>query len=173
MEFEILNEIMTSTVAQLFTINRQSHLKFFKNSSQLNESKIDIPLNRAGSSTNLGGEALGPQNNSAADNWVATHGKKFLEESRERLMIGNDPKQWMYRGQPLQALNVDELSRIKRSVKSELKRYDQAFVQVLFRQPGKQEKEPLRPLYMYYKKLKTLISSGPQLVNNGQPSSSG
>lgn len=33
MEFEILNEIMTSTVAQLFTINRQSHLKFFKNSS--------------------------------------------------------------------------------------------------------------------------------------------
>lgn len=53
MEFEILNEIMTSTVAQLFTINRTSHLKFFKNSSQLNESKIDIPLNRAGSSTAL------------------------------------------------------------------------------------------------------------------------
>jgi hypothetical protein len=53
MEFEILNEIMTSTVAQLFTINRQSHLKFFKNSSQLNESKIDIPLNRAGSSSAL------------------------------------------------------------------------------------------------------------------------
>ena len=53
MEFEILNEIMTSTVAQLFTINRQSHLKFFKNSSQLNESKIDIPLNRANSSSAL------------------------------------------------------------------------------------------------------------------------
>lgn len=50
MEYEILNEIMTSTVAQLFTINRQSHLKFFKNSSQLNESKIDIPLNKAASS---------------------------------------------------------------------------------------------------------------------------
>lgn len=33
MEFEILNEIMTGTVAQLFTINRSSHLKFFKNSS--------------------------------------------------------------------------------------------------------------------------------------------
>jgi hypothetical protein len=53
MEFEILNEIMTGTVAQLFTINRQSHLKFFKNSSQLNESKIDIPLNRANSSSAL------------------------------------------------------------------------------------------------------------------------
>jgi hypothetical protein len=52
MEFEILNEIMTGTVAQLFTINRSSHLKFFKNSSQLNESKIDIPIGR-GSTSNL------------------------------------------------------------------------------------------------------------------------
>jgi hypothetical protein len=51
-EFDVLNEIMTSTVAQLFTINRTSHLKFFKNSSQLNESKVDIPIGR-GSTTNL------------------------------------------------------------------------------------------------------------------------
>ena len=49
-EFDVLNEIMTSTVAQLFTINRQSHLKFFKNSSQLNESKVDIPIGRASTS---------------------------------------------------------------------------------------------------------------------------
>ena len=54
MEFEILNEIMTSTVAQLFTINRSSHLKFFKNSSQLNESKNEIPMGR-GSTANLNG----------------------------------------------------------------------------------------------------------------------
>ena len=53
MEFEILNELMTSTVAQLFTINRQCHLKFFKNSSQLNESKVDIPIgNRSTSNLN-------------------------------------------------------------------------------------------------------------------------
>lgn len=100
MEFEILNEIMTSTVAQLFTINRQSHLKFFKNSSQLNESKIDIPLNRAGSSSTLG-EAIGNGQNVSAANaeqWVAVQGKRFLDEARERLMIGNDPKQWMYKG---------------------------------------------------------------------------
>jgi hypothetical protein len=56
-------------------------------------------------------------------------------------------------------MTLEELSKVKRSVKSELKRYDQAFVQVFFRQPGKQEKEPLRPLYMYYKKLKTLITT--------------
>jgi hypothetical protein len=90
---------------------------------------------------------------------VSTHGKKFLDDAKERLMIGNDPKNQMYRGQPLQSMTLDELSKVKRSVKSELKRYDQAFVQVFFRQPGKQEKEPLRPLYMYYKKLKTLITT--------------
>jgi hypothetical protein len=93
MEFEILNEIMTSTVAQLFTINRQSHLKFFKNSSQLNESKIDIPLNRANSSSALNESLTAQQQlNQSSDNWVATHGKKFLEDAKERLMIGNDPK---------------------------------------------------------------------------------
>jgi len=93
MEFEILNEIMTSTVAQLFTINRQSHLKFFKNSSQLNESKIDIPLNRANSSSALNESLTAQQpSNQSSDNWVVTHGKKFLEDAKERLMIGNDPK---------------------------------------------------------------------------------
>lgn len=74
-------------------------------------------------------------------------------------MIGSDPKQWSYRGQPLHSLPMDDLQRVKRSVKSELKRYDQAFMQMYFRQPGKVEKEPLRPLYMYYKKLKTLIQT--------------
>jgi hypothetical protein len=55
---------------------------------------------------------------------VSTHGKRFLEDARERLMIGSDPKAWMYKGQPLTSLTMDELSRVKRSVKSELKRYD-------------------------------------------------
>jgi hypothetical protein len=104
MEFEILNEIMTSTVAQLFTINRQSHLKFFKNSSQLNESKIDIPLNRAASNSalndtnNNGGHSersnagSGYGSGGTSEAWVLTHGKKFLEDARERLQIGPDPK---------------------------------------------------------------------------------
>jgi len=98
MEYEILNEIMTGTVAQLFTINRQSHLKFFKNSSQLNESKIDIPMNRAASTESA---LAGGQSGANTEAWVATHGKKFLEDARERLMIGSDPRQWTYKGQLL------------------------------------------------------------------------
>ena len=48
MEFDILNGIMTATVAQLFTINRlQPH-----HPGDPNESKIDIPINRTSSLSN-------------------------------------------------------------------------------------------------------------------------
>jgi hypothetical protein len=36
--------------------------------------------------------AAGGQPAANSEGWVATHGKKFLEDARERLMIGNDPK---------------------------------------------------------------------------------
>ena len=54
---------------------------------------------------------------------------------------------------------MDELNKIKRNVKNELKKYDQTFIHLFFRQPAKSDKEPLRPLYMFYKKLKTLITN--------------
>ena len=79
-----MNEIMTSTVAQLFTINRSSHLKFFKNSSQLNESKIDIPMGR-GSTSNLNNPLNESQIVANATEWVNSQGRKFLEEAKERL----------------------------------------------------------------------------------------
>ena len=67
MEFDIMNEIMTCTVASLFTNNRHSHLKFFKNSSQLNESKNEIPIGRA-STSNLNNPG-GMESN--ASEWVS------------------------------------------------------------------------------------------------------
>ena len=71
MEFEILNEILTSSVAQLFTINRNSHLKFFKNSSQLNESKNDIPMGRGSTSNLLANEFVaGVTGNASPADWV-------------------------------------------------------------------------------------------------------
>ena len=54
-------------------------------------------------------------------------------------------------------LGKDELNLIKRNVKNELKRYDQTFQHLFFKQPTKTDKEPLRPLYMFYKKLKNLL----------------
>lgn len=64
-------------------------------------------------------------------------------------------------------MSVEELNKVKRNVKSELKKYDQTFIALFSKQPAKTDKEPLRPLYMYYKKLKTLIVSYQKNLRNG------
>ena len=69
-------------------------MKFFKNSSQLNESKIDIPNGR-GSTSNLNNPLNESQIAANAAEWVGTQGKKFLEEAKERLQI--DSKTYTFR----------------------------------------------------------------------------
>jgi hypothetical protein len=51
-------------------------------------------------------------------------------------------------------MSVDSLANEKKKVKNELKSYDNDFGGSFKRQPNHEEKEPLRPLYVYYKKLK-------------------
>lgn len=51
-----------------------------------------------------------------------------------------------------------EPSNEKSRVKQELKRYDTEFQKLFSRPPSHSEKEPMRPLYVYYRRLKTLIS---------------
>lgn len=46
--------------------------------------------------------------------------------------------------------SMDELNNEKRNVKNELKKYDTSFVQFFQMQPSWTDKEPMRPLYMYY-----------------------
>jgi hypothetical protein len=46
------------------------------------------------------------------------------------------------------------------------------FVSIFFRQPGKVDKEPLRPLYMYYKKLKNIITEKMRSGNTAAAASS-
>jgi len=46
----------------------------------------------------------------------------------------------------------------KKSVKNELKHYDTAFQNLFKKFPERAEKEPMRPLYIYYKKLKQTLS---------------
>ena len=43
-------------------------------------------------------------------------------------------------------------------MKNELKYYDQAFANRFQRIPNRNEKEPMRQIYMYYKKLKQYIT---------------
>ena len=46
------------------------------------------------------------------------------------------------------------LQNEKKRVKNELKVYDQEFINKFKRAPTRSEKEPMRNLYMYYKRLK-------------------
>jgi len=89
--------------------------------------------------------------------WVNREGRKFLDESLKRLKI--EPKSYVVIGRgPITDISIDDLNSVKRKVKVELKRYDQTFTMLFLRQPCKDDKEPLRPLYMFYKKLKQVIT---------------
>jgi len=59
--------------------------------------------------------------------------------------------------------NLDKMGRHefgaeKRRVKQELKRYDADFRKQFRRWPTHTEKEPMRPLYVYYRRLKTMMA---------------
>lgn len=47
----------------------------------------------------------------------------------------------------------------KRDVKYELKRHDTEFRKVHHRSPAQEEKEPMRPLYVYYRRLKASLAT--------------
>jgi leucyl aminopeptidase (aminopeptidase T) len=52
----------------------------------------------------------------------------------------------------------EEINQEKKNVKNELKLYDSAFIKIFARPPARADKEPMRPLYMYYQNLRKAIS---------------
>ena len=66
-------------------------------------------------------------------------------------------------GKHLVSYSLDELQNEKKRVKNELKVYDQDFIQRFKRAPTRSEKEPMRNLYMYYKRLKQYIEKREKL----------
>ena len=60
-------------------------------------------------------------------------------------------------GKHLVSYSLDDLQNEKKRVKNELKVYDQEFINRFKRAPNRTEKEPMRNLYMYYKRLKQYI----------------
>jgi hypothetical protein len=55
-------------------------------------------------------------------------------------------------------MSVSQLADEKKKVKNELKSYDNDFSANFRKPPNHDEKEPLRPLYVYYKKLKEALT---------------
>lgn len=130
MEYDVLNEIITATVGQLFNPGRK------------------------------------PVEASDKGGWVQAEGPRKLQESLMRLRMDQASTQ----GRELAGKALEDLLQEKRKVKRELKSYDQGFSAQFGRAPSREEKEPMRPLYMFYKKLKQAISRKQQERQAAGPS---
>ncbi|CAG9316679.1 unnamed protein product [Blepharisma stoltei] len=137
MEYDILNEILTSTVSSLFE---------WKNPGMEEQMRSSLA-------------SLPPPNSS---DWVKVEGNQKLEMALRRLRIDRNTTN----GRELNNKTTDELNTEKKKVKNELKAYDTTFKSLFGRLPKREEKEPMRPLYMYYKKIKQAISKRPAEKGN-------
>jgi hypothetical protein len=101
----------------------------------------------------FGGGGFGHGNSST--HWIKNEAPRKLREALARLELPDEPVQ-----RPELVLNMGrhEMNNEKKRVKMELKRYDTEFRQHFERLPTRTEKEPMRPLYAYYRKLKTMIA---------------
>jgi len=86
--------------------------------------------------------------------WSNEDGRQRLLQALQRLDLREDH---------VSHANLDRMGRHefgaeKRRVKQELKRYDADFRKQFRRLPTHTEKEPMRPLYVYYRRLKTMLA---------------
>ena len=65
-------------------------------------------------------------------------------------------------------LSEDDLNEKKKRAKNELKNYDTSFQTAFKRFPNRDEKEPMRPLYIYYKMLKQALDKQGSTKGNDQ-----
>lgn len=103
------------------------------------------------------GDVLGVLN-CPSSNWSTDEGRRQLRESIARLELSEDH----VAHHNINKMNKTELSAEKRRIKQELKRYDAEFRKQFMRLPTHTEKEPMRPLYVYYRRLKSMITAAEQ-----------
>mmetsp|Transcript_33289 Transcript_33289/g.75873 ORF Transcript_33289/g.75873 Transcript_33289/m.75873 type:complete len:290 (-) Transcript_33289:63-932(-) len=96
--------------------------------------------------------------------WSPEDGKQRLQEALQRLAL---PEDRLAQPQALERMSRTELALEKKRVKQELKRYDAEFRRQFGRLPSHNEKEPMRPLYVYYRRLKSMITQAEQAKLGG------
>jgi hypothetical protein len=141
MEFEILNDILTSTVSKLFP-NSVKHINYFKFEEECVKSEIPKTSLKSEEQSSLKKEdSQQPQplliTNSFSNN-------KRLEEALKRLNL-DEAK---CKNKHLVDLPLDTLMSEKTKVKNELKRYDNEFLELNQRLPNRHEKESMRIIYV-------------------------
>jgi hypothetical protein len=88
------------------------------------------------------------------ERWINIEGPKCLEESLRKLKLTKES----VKRKDFSSYNEDEITQEKKNVKNELKHYDSGFITIFARAPARADKEPMRPLYMYYQNLRKAIS---------------
>lgn len=107
---------------------------------------------------NYKNEALELLKGCNVEEWLKVNSPKLLEESLKRLNLDIS----IIENRNLDLLGYNDLQEEKKRVKNELKRYDTSFNNEYKRFPDRKEKEPMRPLYLYYKRLKQAIGRAPK-----------
>ena len=167
MEIDILNDLLNRTISNLFT-NKEKHLLYFSNEEEeylsddmkgKNEKDLShTQVIQHGTFENIINknkiiEEKKEEENITPEIWRNTIGKKKFENSMHRLNV--DEKK--IKNLQLSNLSLDALQKEKAKVKNELKKYDSDFNEVFNHLPTKQDKEIMKPLYIYYKNLKNAI----------------
>jgi hypothetical protein len=156
MEFDIINDILYSTVSNLFP-NKALHLNFFiKEEDQF---KADIPRSASRKDDfhhNSNNKEIRDFNNPLIyENWKNKESKKRLDEAIKRLNLDESK----IKSKSLAAFPIEHLMSEKAKVKNELKKYDNEFTELFNRTPNRVEKEVMRPVYLYYKNLKAALDA--------------
>lgn len=94
------------------------------------------------------------QNCTIAD-WLKHNAPILMHQSLTKLGLELDTIEKL----PLHTLTLEQLAEKKKRAKNELKHYDTKFEQDYKRLPNREEKEPMRPLYIYYKLLKQAMDT--------------
>lgn len=189
METDIMNEILTLTVSSLFSFKlSKSMSKKGSYTSQLSElasetsesqliqemkSKFIVDdVAQEEDKEDFDGVKLDPSSSKNLslgcmdlETWINVEGPKRLKQSFSKLKLDNTKVQ----RKDFTSFIEDELVQEKKNVKNELKYYDNAFITVFGKAPGRADKEPMRPLYMYYQNLRKAITK--KAYAKGGPSS--
>lgn len=178
MEYEILNEILTITVGNLFDPSQLSSVKQRIRSSKLNTSIDSTEPSQRNSNVSqkpiqknegiVTKESNVRKLEDLLDYWVSNEGTKLFQQSLHRLKLDLSKLS----RKEMEKMSYETLNVEKRKIKHELKNYDMIFKGTFKRLPMKNEKEPMRPLYMYYKTIKEILHKYTQGLKKAEENSS-
>ena len=158
MEHEVLNEILTTTVGFLFDVNPCKMTMKSKDSKISNSSNDLLEKNSKNGPLILKNEGMREVEHKKKledllDIWVINEGPKFYQESMKKLKLDLTK----LNRKEMEKMSYERINIEKKKIKNELKNYDLFFKATFKRFPMKNEKEPMRPLYIYYKTIKELL----------------